>query len=288
MYKGTTSFRARKLIIDSLDKTDFQSGDMLYRTLIGMEETIIEVEHHKVIYKDELFSLLEVIYNNVNNGNGVPILHFVLHGNQDRLVLTSGNIIDWEELAEAILKINIASANNLFISMAVCHGFFIAHTQSITHKRSAYFLILGREDKHTGGDFTNDYRKFYSTLATSSSFEKAMNAIDSNNRKEYKLYHCESLFRGVIKSGWKKGMYLDLQTLERKARLKAKREGKKILVPKSKIQSTVFDIMLSEMLKWRDSYFMIDLYPENDSRFISKSKLSRMITSYYQKDLKRK
>ncbi len=289
MYKGTSSFRARKLIIiDSLDKSEWQSADMLYKTLKEMEGIVLEVELHKVIYREDLFNLLEVIYKNVENGNGVPILHFVLHGNEEGLVLSSGNFIDWEELATAILRINIASANNLFITMAVCYGFFIGHIQSVPHTRTAFFLILGREGEHMGGDFTNDYRKFYSTLATSSNFAEAMDAIDSNNRSGYKLYYCENLFRDAIKIGWKKGLYLDLQNLQRKARLKAKREGKKIPVPKSKLQSTVFDIALSLFLEWRDSYFMVDLYPENDSRFISKIKLSRMISTNYQKELKRK
>jgi hypothetical protein len=237
------TFRARKLIIiDSLKDTDWRSGELLAKGLIEKNLDTFKIEHAKVKSKDEMLTLLGAIDEQVKTNIGVPMLHFTMHGNEDGIELASGEFMDWGELAPAILKINISSANNLFITMASCFGFFVANLAAeVTHYRSVFWCILGRQDKYSGGDFTNDYLRFYTELCRSSHLGDALKLID-NDRKEYKIYNSEYLFLSALKIGFRTSMRQEIEKLVRKNHIRAKREGKKSPVPKSKMPEVAFNL----------------------------------------------
>lgn len=282
----TRSFYARKLIIiESLKKEEYASGFFLLKRLSEQSRRAFETEYISVQNKGELLALLERIHNDIKANLGVPILHFTMHGNENGIGLASDEFMPWRELSLPILKINIASANNLFITMAACFGFFVASVAGElknSHMRSFFWCILGRQDSYSAGEFTNDYANFYIELNKSQDMSKALYLLD-NDRKEYKIYHSEFLFLAALKVGFSRNIRVEIEKIVRKNHILAKRAGKKTIVSKAKMPEFAFKLWKDGVLKWRDSYFMVDLYPENESRFISKEKVERKIMKHYNK-----
>lgn len=62
-----------------------------------------------------------------------PIIHFEVHDSSDKkgLVLTSKELITWEELYQNLAPVNQLLRNELFITMAVCHGSFFLMSSCI-------------------------------------------------------------------------------------------------------------------------------------------------------------
>ena len=54
-----------------------------------------------------------------------PILHFICHGNQNGMALdgVDGGIL-WADFMKNMEKVNVATSNNLFVSLCVCCGFY--------------------------------------------------------------------------------------------------------------------------------------------------------------------
>lgn len=74
--------------------------------------------------KNELIELLKYYNYNSIHINGGILFHFEMHGANDYsgLILSNGELIIWEELADLFRPINIQTCNKLFITMATCYG----------------------------------------------------------------------------------------------------------------------------------------------------------------------
>jgi hypothetical protein len=282
------SFYSRKLIIiESLGENEYATGKYLYNRLVAVEnDKDFKYEYVSVKNKQEYFNLLEKIYLDVNANIEVPMLHFALHGSKDQegLILASGEFMAWRDLSEPLTKLNVACANNLFITLAACYGLFIAWAiDNGNYKRSVFWSILGREDEHNG-EFVNDYHKFYSTLAETGSLGDAYKIINPpTGEKKYHIYNSEVVFKRALEAGWRRGFKKEIDRLSNRLILKLKRAGKPLPTTKAKMPQLVFKHVLDGILQWRDTYFMVDLYEENDKRFMSKKEVQKMVEGFFKK-----
>lgn len=269
-------YAGKLIIIQSLGPNDYPAGEYLYNRLIEQSIQSLTIAYHSVETKEALFALLADILAVIDRTGKVPILHFAMHGDEDGIALASNEFIEWNDLAAAILPINIASGNNLFITMAACRGFNIAAVQGFDHKRSAFWSILGRQDSYSGGDFSTDYTRFYSTMAATGSLGAAL--IEINRLSPgFQLYNCERLFLGALKSSMRKSRGAGRGSMAHQLRMQLRHEGKPLPTSRSKFPEFVRDRFVDAVLHWRDSYFLVDLQPENDERFISRDKLRQLV-----------
>ncbi|HWF43065.1 MAG TPA: hypothetical protein VG537_00335 [Candidatus Kapabacteria bacterium] len=212
---------------------------------------------------------------------GVPILHLTMHGDEDGLQLSSGECIDWTELSPFIVNLNIATRNNLLITLAACFGLYLGAVNAKNWDRSAYWCVLGRLDPHSAGDFTNDYIRFYRNLIESSNFGDAIRAINNNGEKHYRIYSGLALFlnasEGAI-GGWITND--EERIIFKKAKKKFRNAGNPI--PHKVLKRRVTEAFIGKLLEWRIKFFMIDLFPENESRFVEESRLRKMISTAIQ------
>ena len=239
------------IIIESLTTDDFASGYYLYKRLIEQETILPKILYHSVKSKGEMQALLASILDDVRNGMATPMLHFALHGDEDGIFLASDEFMEWDDLSDAIIAINVATRNNLFISLAACHGFFLANVQSKSITRSAFFILLGRKDEHGGGDFSIDYQRFYTIFTTTLDIASAMDSLNREDKKYY-LYFCEYLFLNVVK-----GSFIDennnsrLKNLIYTTKIQIRHGGGQLPVSRSKYPDFVVNHYAATMVKWR-------------------------------------
>jgi len=95
-------------------KIDFGNKDFIHR-------------YHSVNSKEELVELLKYYIHNADYFPGGILLHFEMHGDSAKrgLVLSNGNLVEWEELIDLFREINLKTKNNLFITMATCFGRYL-------------------------------------------------------------------------------------------------------------------------------------------------------------------
>ena len=123
---GTFNFN-KIYVIESLDsKVERQTGKELYEDLLKWKEFEfegkLETELIQIQDRNDFFASFERIKGECLNFKRIPILHLEIHGNNNGLVLQSGEIINWIELYEYLISINFIIGNNLFLTLAVCYG----------------------------------------------------------------------------------------------------------------------------------------------------------------------
>lgn len=95
------------------------------------------------------------------------ILHLEMHGeeNQRGVVLNSGELMTWLELGDRLRNINIATHNNLMVTMATCYGGWLLQTISPLLQAPMYFMLgsMNKEGENEN-DLLEAYTVFYETL----------------------------------------------------------------------------------------------------------------------------
>jgi hypothetical protein len=94
-----------------------------------------------------------------------PILHFDCHGSKTHglLLKPSGEFLSWQELADALRPINVATRNNVCCIFGVCFGLHFSFELRLS-KPSPYFLTIAPEREVSVGILEARTGDFYSRL----------------------------------------------------------------------------------------------------------------------------
>lgn len=118
------------IVIQSLPVNDPQTGIELYKDVICRQIEYLNLGNkiHKNYFdvdsKNDLFHILSHIKDISPHIPGGLVIHFETHGSGDKkgLVLKDRSLIVWKELVNRLRQINIELRNNLYVTMATCHG----------------------------------------------------------------------------------------------------------------------------------------------------------------------
>ncbi|NGX85272.1 hypothetical protein [Aequorivita sp. KMM 9714] len=117
-------------VIESLSD-ELKTGKELYedciRRNIDFKGKSISHRYHSVHSKDNFIEILKYYEINSKYMEGGLLFHLEMHGaeNKSGLVLSNGELIEWEELTNHFRPINISTCNKLFITMATCYGRYL-------------------------------------------------------------------------------------------------------------------------------------------------------------------
>ena len=270
-------------VIQSLDKNEEQTGKLIYDEVIKVRTKYsdkCDAEFILVNNRHDLENSLIKINEDCLNGVK-PIIHLEIHGNEngDGLTLENNEYIGYSELCNSLTKININSGNNLFLTLAVCHGAWIM--QNIKLDKPAPFVgVIGSFEKIGNIDLYIRYSEFYSEFLINFDFDKSFDILQKVNKKipnTYRVLDSVELFKNVYKN------YLQENTSEEgiKKRLSQiyyeKEHFEKIkLLINSKLKKFFFEIAFKIYIqrtrqeyfrKHSEIFFMIDKYPNNRERF---------------------
>jgi hypothetical protein len=289
-----SSFNFNRIyVIESLDSSDKLTGKELYDDLLQWQEhkfKELKADYFPIKNKIDFFDRLNKIKKECIEKRYSPILHLEIHGADDKtgLVLQSKELVTWNELYKYLVEINVSVGNNLFITLAVCHG---AHLMQIIRidKPAPFYGFVGSFDTITVSDLLLRYNEFYSEFFSSLSLNKAMERLHEANPvvpSTYRIISSEETFATVY-NGYiikqlssegiekrKKQVIRDenLTFSNRAERRRFERDfAKKIEVTKEQYYKEHSNI-----------FFMFEEYPENAKRFNVPNSFKEFYKKYQQ------
>ena len=173
-------------IVESPSPEDLYSGrtegDVLARTL-GLAE--IPREYRLALTKD-LFRVAlgsDVQDALVRHGQGHPIpphliLHVSAHGNQQGIMLTSGEFIDWREFGDIVGPVHELVRDTLVVCMSSCEG-FAALLSALADGPPPFLVVVGPVGKPTWSDTTAGYVAFYHVFEKTLDPARALDALNA-------------------------------------------------------------------------------------------------------------
>lgn len=200
-----------------------------------------------------------------------PLLHLEGHGLADEsgFVLANGTPCSWKRLKELITPLNVAMELNLMLVLAACYGGSFATSMSTVDRAPVWGLIGPTQEVSAGQverSFQTFYKTFFNSLSTSDSL-KALN--DSAPNSTYFITIAEQFFYAVWR-GYKRNMCTE-EMIEKRAKAMYDKVSKDIPKPPSieQLKKLLLNKEEEKKLfeKYRDKFFMYDLYPLNQSRF---------------------
>jgi len=112
--------------------------------------------------------------------NGLPVLHFSMHGNAKGLCLTDGTEIDWPRQGNVLCGINERVGGLLIVSMSTCFG-YEATSMAHREKGSPFLALVGPKKEIAWGDtvaaFAGFYQRFLTRGGTIDEGVEAMNSV---------------------------------------------------------------------------------------------------------------
>lgn len=266
-------------VIESLDeKEDTLTGQELYNDLLRWKEyqvkyfksELIQVENRK-----EFFEKIEVIKDECTTKGQYPIIHFEIHGSEDKtgLVLNSGELIKWTELYQDLIEINSIIGNNLFMTLAVCHGAYIMELIKI-NKPSPFWGFIGSFETIEESDIMIRYNEFYHEFLKNFDLDVATKRLHESNPdipSSYSFINSELTFKSITRQ------YFEKKFIETEIKLRFEDGLKQNNIEiKDRNEKHKFKIKFKiELLRTKKDYFethkktffMFDNFPKNKERF---------------------
>lgn len=190
----------RIYVIQSLPDHETQTGTALINDIISRRQLgfnyltseLVEVSKREDLGQ-ELLRIAELFYSD----GVVPYLHFEMHGSLKGLHLKSGEMITWSELRPLLSKINARINNNLFVSLATCHGAFMVNAIDPLD-RIPFYAFIGPIDEVKERVIEADWVRYFDCLLLTRDFAGAIEQLNTNDGMRYMFFTGEAIFDKVM------------------------------------------------------------------------------------------
>jgi len=251
----------------------------------------------------ELLTILKQLETETRaNSNYFPYIHIEAHGDQvnnqqelivDSYILTPSKIaIPMSVISTHLQAINEACKNNLFVSFSTCFGGNISVSlfEGINigaTKRAPFCGMVAPDKKISADQATKGYSEFFMSLLSDRDVDQAVELLRlySNHEGGFSYHSCENMFKFLFKDFitlWKSSIEDEqrksIQTSDLIVSFRAKHNRaitQRELLIFEELQRDP-NLIISKFDEMHKHYFMIDLYPENKTRFTT---IKEMYTS---------
>lgn len=259
------------LVVDSVPIGERNTARNLHAD-VAMRAKLVEeapaVVYLRVESSDHFLAVLDQLIAAVEQHQHVPILHIECHGSQEGLQFADGSRSRWLELKPKLMALNTATRLNLLVIVSACEGSAIASTVGVVD-RAPLWGFIGPMREVYPEQLEISFLAFYETLFRSRSASEAMAALrKSAPDSTYMLMTAETMFQ-LIWDHYQAEYENTEAVAERAYRLhvqmadwppERRRTPEGIAQFSREINPRIFE-------RFRDRFFMLDLYPENASRF---------------------
>lgn len=265
-------------VIESLPSGDRKTGKELYDDLLRyqmIKHPKLTAEYKPISSSDEWDCLMnEVAVDCEQNGNQ-PILHLEIHGEAtgQGLVFENGDYVSYNNIRPQLVRINVASQCNLFLTLAVCKGLYMTSTNHL-NQPMPFCGLLGAYDIIFENDLAIRFNEFYDELFDSFELAKAYKRLLSVNPgipHSYRFVHADELFCRVYQNYINENC--NDKVIEQRA-LDAAKENNYQLPNRQLRRKFQRDFEKQEkktrlryFIEATKNYFMLDQFPENKDRF---------------------
>lgn len=283
-----SSFKFNKLyVIESLQSGDKLTGTELYNDLLKWKEF-----EHDGKFKTELIEInnkvdflkqLNLIKQECLELKYYPIIHLEIHGSSDYsgLVLKSRELVSWNDIYSVLTEINSIIGNNLFLTLAVCHGGYLMQLIKLD-KPAPFWGFIGSFDTIEIDDLMIRYYEFYKDFLNSYNLNSAFNKLCDANPKipsTYQFISSEETFKNVYNN------YLKENTSEKgiEERKKQAINNENLTFINRKERRDFEKKFAKQIRETKDQYykkhskifFMLEKFPNNRERFNVKMELKK-------------
>lgn len=264
-----TNHFSQIVVIESLPNGELKTGSEIHGFIeaqIREYNLPISAVLRRCESKVEFLSILEGIHKEIDSNNEYPWIHIECHGSkaEDGIVLSNDDRITWQELKPEFTKINLACKCNLMIVMAACNG---AHLTEVLQPvdRAPCWGLLGATNELYPDDLLASFRAFYLNLLSALDGDAALKALSKiiGERNLSFMFVSAMDFFDKVYSGYLREYCTDKAYWRRAKGIKVNLKG-----------VTIQDLVLmlkkqepDEFQKFKNKFFMCDLYPENSVRF---------------------
>jgi hypothetical protein len=273
----STSFRfSRLVIIESLATDDLAAGAAarLVEALgsRGSKE-ILDPLVIQATGRDDVLRELSAIEQRVRTKGEGPIVHIEAHGDKTGMVLASGELLPWGDLAAALRPINEATQFNLLLVLALCSGWHFCRALMPTDAAPAWGVI-GPPEPVWSSELHDATVELYTELASKADLRAAvarMNRDAPMSAWEYRALPAEIMFAAVFRR-YAIEFCSDEQVRSRSIAIShlALRESGLDLRAAFAVRPKAVDALRDVRAQFhglRRRHFMLDKFPRNEERF---------------------
>lgn len=257
------------LIVDSLPEGQHNTAVRLFADAQDWARAIGDVPHIanvRVPSNGAFIDLLGQLAQQASRDPYVPLLHIECHGGEDGLEFADGSRLTWDDMKPAFVDLNVATRLNLIVVVAACHGGAIASFVRAEH-RAPFWAFLGPKRRISVGDLEAALSAFYQTLLMTRSSERAMGALRATSAgHEFWQLSAQTIY-GLIVEGYAERHLTDEAVAHQARRLLTQAAEHGVVWTQAQIEAMIRDPGIFE--RFRREFFMIDLYPEHEKRFLA-------------------
>lgn len=286
MYCKTNYFH----FIESLDEREIDQDGGYPRTLFtgtvvpACREMGVGCRYHIVKSTTELRVVFEAIRSETNPSTHCPLIHFELHGFDGGITCTDGSAMNWNELRIELAQINRLSGNNTTVTLASCQG---ANSASSLYQgidftnvsRSPATITIGANHDIPPKSLERGYGSFFNELIRGADGISAFRQLADQSKfgPGFTLETCENAFCETFEH------YYEQSFLAHHLSERALITEVDSLVNDSEIMNgkvptlehaieilnylTNYEFVISFAEEVRRTYFWIDQFPDNETRF---------------------
>ncbi|MBT7336041.1 MAG: hypothetical protein HN856_16805 [Gammaproteobacteria bacterium] len=240
------------------------------RDYIRDENVPIETNLTQVESADEFFDAIErIVVQATEDGQGV-VLQIDAHGAQQGIELSSGDLVTWDSLKEALTKLNRATRFNLLVVLSTCYGAHMIGASSPLEE-SPFWGIVGPKEEIEAGPLMDGLVAFYKTWIEERSGDRAVDALNEHAEGEDPFYFTTAeRFFGSRYLDFLKKNQINAQTIADQARERhnkmKKKNGPWRRPSVAAVKRQVWADHLGFFEQCKSTYFMIDQFPEVSDR----------------------
>jgi len=263
------------LIIQSLSDSELHTGTKIKEDLETYNAAFphgLSIDLIDVGSKNEFLAVLVDIEKHARMNAFFPILHIDAHGTTDHdgIIFSSGDFCGWSDVKPYFININIATKLNLLIVFSLCYG---AHFSEhfVPPDRAPCWGLVGPTKAVKSDYLLNSFSVFYREIFETGDGNEAVHQLNkyvSVNDIDYYFTTAASFFKNVymsyIQQRCTKEAY-DKRARKLRKRLKESNVQKLPSIGNLRRQFTSSQKDYFE--RYREKFFMIDLFPENAERF---------------------
>lgn len=264
------------VILDAIPDGELRTARKLHEDLLDYRNANLQqlgrlqLRHYRIATEDELGDCISSLIAESQADRLIPWLHLEAHGLEDKTGFATANgvPVSWEQFNKLITPLNILTNLNLVLVLASCYGAYYIQSLRPT-QRSPILALVGPIERVLAGDVVKDFMAFYRHILNNRSFGRAAMAIAETN--EGPLYYATNT-EEIFLETWKG--YRDNHCSKKALKTRAlaliqrlRRANPDVAFQIGTIKKVLKEKEPEFFDKYRDAYFLYDIYPSNKVRF---------------------
>ena len=270
----TDSYFNTIVILDAIPEGELNTARRLREDLEDISYYIAQnliVRYYRINNISDLELGINEIWKEIKAEGIKPWLHLEGHGISDESGFVFANkttACSWTKLKKIITPINIELNLNLMLILATCFGGSFASAIETTD-RAPVLGLIGPAREVTAGEIQSAFSIFYKTFFTTLSLGQALDALDQETSSGLYYRITAEKFFYLVWSSYKRN-YCTEEALDERAK-RLHQQCQRMNLPKHvSVRQIKQDLQVRDsdfFKKFRDTYFMHDLFEENKERF---------------------